>query len=762
MQKVKHEKGVTQIRRRTLTPASLEWRNDQPYATDFDDIYFSSEQARMLDEIEHVFLKPNRIAERLQTLLEPKQTSTTVTIGELGFGTGLNFFSTANLFIALSLSSTQPSSTQPSSTLHFISFEKHPLSKSDFQRFATQLTTHLPSLHDLIDALLAQYPLAIEGIHRITFPKHNIQLTLVYGDAQDQLQTFNQHSAQMDAWFLDGFAPSKNPSMWTPELFTQMAKLSKKGTSYSTFTAASRVRHALQEAGFSVQKIPGFGRKREMIAGELETNRDTTDHTDIRYSPKETPWFIPSKPIKPLLRSKPGSGKNPTHCDAIVIGGGLSGTAVAYHLAIRGAQVTLIERQPALAQGASGNLMGALFTKFTPYDTAQNRFYQYAYLDAINHLKMFEQQLDGNTLKYWNRCGVLQLAYDKKERERQHALITSACWPTSVIQPVNKEEIASLCGFSSPHSGLFLPGGGWVHPPSLCSLRTQHSNINVLVNSDVITLKQSASQSEKSLWSALDQHQHTLASAPHLIICNAHDAVQFQPTEYMPLSTIRGQLTYLPETETSRLLKTVICYNGYTGPSIKGTHTIGATFQPKSKRGDMTDHDHETNLNNLIQGVPAFAHALGAHAAGIKKTLDAKPTETPTAPNQDPGFTLLNEDNRLNGLNRLSKLNGRVAFRTQTPDYLPIVGPVPNQQAFSSAYAPLKSGSKHLQLPCGDYLEGLFINCGHGSRGLTTSNLCANIITGYITAEPSPVDHEALKAIHPARFLIRNLRRNLD
>lgn len=227
---------------------ALAWRNQQPYSAEFDDVYFSSDNGLL--ESEYVFLQGNYLSKRWQALQSPK-----FTIIETGFGTGLNFLSCAKSWLETSL---------PHCELHFISVEKYPLSLDDI---AAALDLW-PELTVYKQAFLNHYPKAVNGKSVLIFDKR-IRFTLLIGDAAEQLITLN---IQADAWFLDGFAPSKNPEMWQSNLFKQMARLSHTQTTFATFTSAGEVRRSLIAAGFNVQKILGFGKKREMLIGQYVGN----------------------------------------------------------------------------------------------------------------------------------------------------------------------------------------------------------------------------------------------------------------------------------------------------------------------------------------------------------------------------------------------------------------------------------------------------------------------------------------------------------
>jgi tRNA U34 5-methylaminomethyl-2-thiouridine-forming methyltransferase MnmC len=230
----------------------VEWKQGQPYASAFQDVYFSSDNGLL--ETEYVFVQGNNLSNRWQ------QTKT-FTIAETGFGTGLNFLCAARTWL-----DTAPKNA----VLHFISVEKYPLNLPDITS-ALQLW---PELLELAEPFLASYENLLIGTEPVMLFDNRVQLTLLVGDATVCLKSFNlRHSCPpVDAWFLDGFAPAKNPDMWQVELFEQMARLSTQASTFSTFTSAGAVRRGLLAAGFEVTKQSGFGKKREMLLGRFIGN----------------------------------------------------------------------------------------------------------------------------------------------------------------------------------------------------------------------------------------------------------------------------------------------------------------------------------------------------------------------------------------------------------------------------------------------------------------------------------------------------------
>lgn len=224
--------------------AKLKWNNNQPYSLDFDDVYYSLDNG--LAETDHVFIQHNQLTERFKPI-----DSATFTIIETGFGTGLNFFCAAQHFLA---------HAPANAHLRFISTECSPLTLEDF----IKANQHWMVFSQMVNQLASAYAQLSDGLNQLSCCDGRIKLDLWIGDIAD---TLPQIQTKADAWFLDGFAPSKNSDMWSETLFQDIARLSQANTTFSTFTSAGQVKRNLQAVGFKVNKVKGFGRKREMLCG---------------------------------------------------------------------------------------------------------------------------------------------------------------------------------------------------------------------------------------------------------------------------------------------------------------------------------------------------------------------------------------------------------------------------------------------------------------------------------------------------------------
>ena len=654
----------------TIQHAQLDWdENGNPISRAFADVYFSNESG--LDETRHVFLTQNDLHERFTALSEDGR----LVIGETGFGTGLNFLCAWQLFEACA---------KDGARLQLVSVEKFPLSRADLER-ALALW---PELKTFADQLLEQYVAIHEGFQRLVFDGGRVTLTLLIGDVLEMLP---QLDGQIDAWFLDGFAPAKNPEMWTPELFAELARLAAPGSTIGTFTSTGWVRRALNAAGFKMKRVPGIGHKWEVLKGRFIGWPE-----DVPAPASVKPWF--ARPASAVKERK-----------ALVIGAGLAGCATAASLAARGWQVSLLERHEDLAQEASGNPQGVLYLKLSAHGTALSQLILSGFGHTRRLLERLERGLD------WGDCGVLQLAFDDKERERQAQL--AEAFSPDLLHVLDRSEAQVQAGIGLSSGGLFYPDGGWVHPPALCRYQAQQRNVRLMLHNDVVELRRDGEH-----WQAWDG-ERLLDAAPVVVLAGAAEVKRFPASAELPLKRIRGQITRLNETPSSQALNTVVCAEGYVAPGRLGEHTLGASFDFKTDDLTPTTAEHLGNLELLREISADLTDRLGA--------------------NELPG----------------EQLQGRAAFRCTSPDYLPIVGPLADKEAFLEAYAVLRKDARQVPQAGCPWLDGLYVNSGHGSRGLITAPLSGELIAAWLDNEPLPLPRSVAEACHPNRFVLRGLIR---
>lgn len=400
----------------SIQPANLEFNAEgTPVSRDFDDVYFSNDNG--LEETRYVFLGGNHLEARF-----PEHPHPLFVVAESGFGTGLNFLTLWQAFDQFREAYPQAQLQR----LHFISFEKFPLARADLA-LAHQ---HWPELAPWAEQLQAQWPLPLPGCHRLLLDEGRITLDLWFGDINELTSQLDDSLNQkVDAWFLDGFAPAKNPDMWTQNLFNAMARLARPGGTLATFTSAGFVRRGLQEAGFTMQKRKGFGRKREMLCGVMELTLPL---------PCSTPWF-----------NRTGSSKR----EAAIIGGGIASALLSLALLRRGWQVTLYCADEAPALGASGNRQGALYPLLSKHDEALNRFFSNAFTFARRFYDLLPVKFDHD----W--CGVTQLGWDEKSQHKI-AQMLSMDLPTELAVAVEANAVEQITGVATNCSGITYPQGG--------------------------------------------------------------------------------------------------------------------------------------------------------------------------------------------------------------------------------------------------------------------------------------------------------------
>ncbi|WP_133127348.1 bifunctional tRNA (5-methylaminomethyl-2-thiouridine)(34)-methyltransferase MnmD/FAD-dependent 5-carboxymethylaminomethyl-2-thiouridine(34) oxidoreductase MnmC [Legionella nagasakiensis] len=542
-----------------IIPAKITWKSGLPYARAFEDIYFSTENG--LQEALHVFIHGNQLLERWKRL--PCEQSSQFIIAETGFGSGLNFLLTWSLWQA---------HAPKSANLYFISCEKHPLTRDDLLKCLALW----PALSEQSYALLESYPILTPGFHLLSFEQRRVNLILMLGDAficYDQLLVCGDavvekqlRRVSIDAWFLDGFSPQKNPDMWCEKLFAVMGRLSKRNATLATFSAAGVVKRGLQAAGFTVVKKPGYGCKREMISARFDQPILPT----TRQVSRSTPWHASSVN---LVKNR----------HAIVLGGGLAGCYSAHALARRGWKVTLLDEQEQAGRGASGNRQAVLYPKISSYRSPLTEFMLTAYVFAIRAYKtLLNPRVDGHL------SGLLQLACDSKEQAIQAGL---SAWLTDYPELgrlVDKQQASMLAGITLESDGLFIPHSGWIDSFTLCQFLIEMEQINWVGGHKVNALHYTNGE-----WSTGQYH------AEVLIIANGHHANQFYQTRHLPLKPIRGQMTVIQKNEASSKLKMPLCAEGHILPAWEGGHYLGATYHLGSTDAECQKADDENNLARL-------------------------------------------------------------------------------------------------------------------------------------------------------------------
>ncbi|WP_448569154.1 bifunctional tRNA (5-methylaminomethyl-2-thiouridine)(34)-methyltransferase MnmD/FAD-dependent 5-carboxymethylaminomethyl-2-thiouridine(34) oxidoreductase MnmC [Thalassotalea ganghwensis] len=527
-----------------------------PFSETFNDIYFDTESGFL--QSKQVFIEGNNIEDKF------KSCQGVFTIGETGFGTGLNFLLTLNRFITLL-------KTFPNISLHYISVEKYPLNQVQL----TKALSAMPALAEEAKLLLNCYPDEFNQSFTTEILQGRVKLTLLFDDATAGLSALRcGKNGLVDAWYLDGFSPAKNPDMWHEKLYQQLARLSKPQATISTFTVAGHVRRGLQAVGFRLVKKAYKGKKKEILTGVYQQGTTTGKGYQIR----------------PLI-------KKPQH--VTVIGGGIASACAAYALTEQGIKVTVLCKDEQIAQGASSNKIGALYPLIHQQQDEISLFYQ----KAFRHAKSFYQQLLKQGYPFAHQwCGLLEIAYKESLVKRQQRFEDLNAWPRDLIHGVNAQQASKLANLSLPFGGLFMPQAGWIAPADLveqifnAALATKR--LKIKTNFHVNSVNQLNDKEWQINTTKGELHTNVL------IIAAGADSIAINACEALPLSSVRGQVTAVNASSQSQHLSTVICHKGYLTPAHQGEHCLGATFDKNSFDTTINPKDDQFNLDMLAKCMP--------------------------------------------------------------------------------------------------------------------------------------------------------------
>lgn len=674
-----------------------------PVADHFDDVYFSNDSG--IDETQHVFIDGNDLKSRWENWH-----LATFVIAETGFGTGLNFLVAMREFNAFRQANPQHVLTH----LYFVSTEKFPLPQQDLKRALAAF----PTLQHEVDALAARYPIGLEGCHRIKFDAFSCTLDLWIGDVHELLpQWHTPKDGLIDAWFLDGFAPSKNPDMWTDALFTQMARLSKTGTTFGTFTAAGIVKRGLASAGFVIKKRNGFGRKRDMLTGTFDVNAYHAQGNSTPAIPG--PYYrYTSAPLCSTSR-------------VVVVGSGLAAAATCYSLVKRGINTTLCYDQDTLATGASGNPQGGFYPQLHSEASNPSRIQAHSFLYAAQCYRDLVQEHPELAHDF---CGVIQLSFNDKVAARQNKLHAQDEWPESLIHTIDAKTVSEIANLPLPYQGLFIPLGGWLSPPQLVQALIEEA-----VKTNKLTLKpnhrylrhdgptiQGIQQARAVFENRVqtsgvqddetreNEAQEITIEADHIILALGAGAVHADTMKSLPLRPVRGQVEAVPSQVPISQLKTVLCHKGYMTPIMAGRHALGSTYVKNDMATDVRTEETHANLQT--------------HEQALSNTQIV---------------SKLKHDGQ-----------ARAATRLGSPDHQPVVGALHDFDALKDSYTDLGLGKPIERVPPLPQNAVSVLTC-LGSRGLTTAPLMAEVLVSSLCRQPLPLNNDLLNAVNSCRFMVR-------
>ena len=626
------------------------------FSENYNDVYFNDGHG--VEETDYVFLQGNNIRQRFEE-------SKTV-IGELGFGTGLNFLVTWDAW--------RRHKKKSGNRLIFVTCEKHPLNKEPLEKAHVKF----PQFARLSQQLRDKLPLIKSGFHFLEFEESRVALLLMYGDVLD---VFRQLESKVDAWYLDGFAPKNNPQMWNEQVYKQIAWHSHKNTTLATYTAVGDVRRGLQAVGFEVERIKGYAKKRHMTKAVYKGYVKENLHLQ--------PWYRHKAAVKPRT--------------AAVIGAGMAGLNTAYALQRLGVDVTIYEKAAAIAPGASGNRFGMVLPLVAKKPDRLGSLTKAGAHFSIN-------QFDDLGIPY--KRGLLEFATDEGRLARFSEAIQRL--DENYVRLLNPAQLKEEFDVESSIPALYHSGAVSLSPRRYAEVLLNESGAALELNCQIESLSKNEAGWQLTTDDAR-QYQHDC-----VIICSAAESVDLAQTAHLPIHKTRGQVVYLNEEQLSHEPQLGLNFVNYLVQSDDGNYVLGATFQPGDSEEELRPADSAQLLESAVKYFPDL----------LKKDIDA------------------------------SALDGRVSFRAMQKDHFSILGSAPDYDACMRQYSDLKYGKPVSRYEDAICQEGLYVNCGHGSRGLTLSPLLSAALARHIVDDfyIMPVSH--VTAVSPVRFIVKKLKKH--
>ena len=503
-------------------------REENLFSEEYDDFYSSSKGA--LEECKHVFIDANDLTKRFKAL---KQNSTFI-IGELGFGVGINFVATCSEWLKHS---------SDNQNLEFYSFDKYLFKVEDFK----SLVGVYPELADFSLEYINSYPKNIEGIQRISLFEGRIKLNLILGDIS-ATKTYLEQISDVDAWFFDGFSPTKNPELWTKELLSKINDCCHKESTFSTYTSSGFVKKNLNEAGFTYEKVKGFSHKRHMLKGISNSNEERISLENLKVA---------------------------------VIGSGIAGCTVSHLLSDQGISVDLYEQEEDICSGASSHELLITYPRLSAHDTPYGRFNLHAYVYATNFYKNLKSSA-------WRQTGVLVLNHDSESNKRQNSL-TQVRSDNLIFSELNSKEATDIAGIEITTSAMLYKDAGYILPKQICEELIENPKINLLLSTPI----QKVIETENKVYLLIDNEKEEY---DFVCLCTGSDTEKILKLE--GFSKKRGQVTHVKSKPKLSGINLPICGKGYISPEINKIHVVGSSYSDINSL-DILEEEHQHNLDNL-------------------------------------------------------------------------------------------------------------------------------------------------------------------
>ncbi|MFZ4652038.1 MAG: FAD-dependent 5-carboxymethylaminomethyl-2-thiouridine(34) oxidoreductase MnmC [Rubrivivax sp.] len=601
-----------------VVPATIDFDGGgPPRSPAFGDVYHPREGAA--GQARHVFLAGNGLPQRWQGRED-------FVIVETGFGLGSNFLATWQAW---------RDDPRRCARLHVVSLELHPPTRDDLLR------AHAGTPQaDLAQALARAWPPPTPDLHLLEFESGAVRLLLGLGDARRLLPRLR---LRVDACYLDGFAPARNPQLWEPPLFKALARLAAPGATVATWSAARAVREGLQAAGFEVESAPGFGSKRDM--------------TRARYAPRggRRTAANPVRGSASAPSASPVPAADARH--ALIIGAGLAGASAASALARLGWRCTVLERHGSPAAEASGNPAGVFHPALHAADNPHARLLRAAsLLAARRYPRLIEEGRVTGEVR-----GMLQMPGRERDEPRPHAE------HPDIARLETAESAAGLTGLAAAGPGVHFGPAGWMAPGELVAAWLQAPGVTVHTGKAVASLERMSDG-----WRALDASGQALAQAPVVVLAAGTGLaalVQATSAEPLELGTSRGQLNWFDGVAGPRLPMTG---QGYA-VSVPGAGRVRLVFGATSHEGDgepaLREADTRWNEARLraLTGIEAAPQAsldgqVGGRVAWRVTTPDRLPVVGPLAAPDLPAHLRLDQARlvpRLTGVHVIGGLGSR-------------------------------------------------------------------------------------------------------
>ena len=693
-----------------MKSARVGFKDGIPFSPEFDDIYFNADDP--IGQSEYVF---NSVFDKIW------EKKSEFNVLEAGFGAGLNFLCAFKRF------------KNSDKFLNFVSIEKTPIAKDDLAK----IYANFSELADVSGELLNAYPPLIRGFHRLNLAP-NVTLTLCFGDVAEVL---DELSFNADAVFMDGFAPAKNEAMWSELVCGKIANLCALGASVCTYSASGALKRALQNSGFEVNLLKGYGKKREMLRAKFAGERQAEG--EIWFS-----RFDPAATVAPKT--------------ALAIGGGVAGCVCAFKLRQRGLDVTIVEKRGDIALNGSGNHCGILMPLITKPTVNLGRMHMNAFLQAA---RFYGQNLGAQEIEF---CGATDYAYEQKTLERFYE------WHEFDAD----NGVFELKFDNEPYASAFIFNGAKARPRKMC--KAASAGIKTLLNCEFTgfeTLEGGAVRAHFKDGQTID--------VDVLVLAIGSESMELFADYDIRLSSVRGQVTHIaPAVWTPAPFSA----KGYVCPPVDGVQVIGATYDRNLFLDESRSSDDEKNLTdvaefldgkfakserlnlsgqdlNLTTGPDGAAENTDrSEAINLSKSVDL-PAETADGSTQTNGASNLTVPEKSSNIaakipQNIRIIGSKVGYRSYSGDRFPFIGRLYDEDFYKDTYKSLL-WTKSKSNPRPKYVPNVYVSTAHGSRGLCTAVLGAELICDLIFDRPLCIEKSLFGELHLARFLVRKLKKGL-